>query len=130
MKKLQKRIKEGEILVIKTDKSGKLGVISRDRYLEMGLRDSDNDTKLERKDIRQIEKKINDHTRMLLKVVNAGETHGHLERISNSKITHSETEAPKYYLFKDHKEKEAWRPVVSGCNSNTLGLSNLLSDLV
>ena len=67
---------------------------------------------------------------MLLKVVNAGEAHGHLERISNSKITNSETEAPKYYLFKDHKEKESWRPVVSGCNSNTLGLSNLLSDMV
>ena len=67
---------------------------------------------------------------MLLKVVNAGEAHGHLERISNSKITNSETEAPKYYLFKDHKTKESWRPVVSGCNSNTLGISNLLSDIV
>ena len=67
---------------------------------------------------------------MLLKVVNAGEAHGHLERISNSKITNSETQAPKYYLFKDHKVNESWRPVVSGCHSNTLGISNLLSDLV
>ena len=130
LKKLKKRIKDGELLVIKTDKSGKLGVISREKYQEMGLRDSLNDVKIERNEIRKIEKKINDHTRMLLKVVNAGKAHGHLERISNSKITNSETEAPKYYLFKDHKEKENWRPVVSGCNSNTLGLSNLLSDMV
>ena len=33
-------------------------------------------------------------------------------------------------MYKDHKKEGGWRPVVSGCNSNTLGLSNLLSDLV
>ena len=62
--------------------------------------------------------------------MNAGESHGHMKRITDSKITNSETVAPMYYLFKDHKEAESWRPVVSGCNSNTLGLSNLLSDMV
>ena len=35
-----------------------------------------------------------------------------------------------YFMFKDHKKEDGWRPVVSGCNSNTLGLSNILSDLV
>ena len=67
----------------------------------MGLRDSVNDKKLERHDLRRIEKKLNDHTRMLLKVVNAGESHGHLDRITKSKITNSETVAPKYFLFKE-----------------------------
>ena len=67
---------------------------------------------------------------MLIKALNAGEAHGHLKRISDSKITNSETIAPKYFLFKDHKLQESWRPVVSGCTSNTLGLSNLLSDVV
>jgi len=81
-------------------------------------------------DLRKVEKNINDHTRMILKVVNAGESHGHLHRIMTSKITSSEMEAPKYYLFKDHKEKESWRPVVFGCSSNTLGFSNLISDIV
>ena len=42
----------------------------------------------------------------------------------------SETAAPHYYMFKDHKKEESWRPVVSGCNSNTLGLSNLLSEVI
>ena len=53
--KLKKRIKAGEILVVKTDKSGKLGVISRAKYLEMGLKDSTRDKKLERQDLRKIE---------------------------------------------------------------------------
>ena len=127
---MKSRIKSGELVVIKTDKSGKLGVISKEKYLQMGLKDSSRDMKIDRKQLKRIEKEINDHTRMLLKVVNAGEAHGHLDRITKSKITNSETETPKYFLFKDHKENESWRPVVSGCNSNTLGLSNLLSDIV
>jgi len=129
LNKLRKRIKSGEIIVIKTDKSGKLGVVDRQKYLEMGRRDSAMDRIVERHELKQIEKRLNDHTRMILKIVNAGEAHGHLDRINNSKITNSETAAPKYFLYKDHKKVESWRPVVSGCNSNTLGLSNLLSDL-
>ena len=96
----------------------------------MGKKDSLVDRAIERQEMRQIEKKLNDHTRMILKIVNAGEAHGHLDRIKNSKIVNSETAAPKYYLYKDHKKVESWRPVVSGCSSNTLGLSNLLSDIV
>ena len=105
-------------------------MISREKYLEMGLKDSARDKKLERQDLRKIEKCINDHTRMILKVVNAGEAHGHLDRISKSKITWSEIEAPKYYLYKDHKKVDSWRPVVSGCNSNKLGFSNLVSEII
>ena len=33
-------------------------------------------------------------------------------------------------MFKDHKRDGGYRPVVSGCTSNTLGLSNMLSDVV
>ena len=94
------------------------------------MKDSETDKKVNRQELKKIEKSLNDHTRMILKIVNAGESHNHLERITNSKLTNSETVAPKYFLFKDHKKVESWRPVVSGCNSNTLGLSNLLSDLV
>ena len=67
---------------------------------------------------------------MICKIVNAGESHGHMERILSSKIVNSESSAPKYFLYKDHKKEESWRPVVSGCSSNTLGLSNMLSDIV
>ena len=112
LKKLKKRISEGELLVIKTDKSGKLGVINREKYLEMGLKDSSRDREINRKELRQVEKRLNDHTLMILKVVNAGESHGHLDRITKSKLTVSETEALKYFLFKDHKKGESWRPVV------------------
>ena len=79
---------------------------------------------------KKIEEKINNHTRMLTKVFNIGESHKHLKRVQETVITHSETSAPMYYLFKDHKSEPGWRPVVSGCNSNTVGISNIVSDVV
>ena len=33
-------------------------------------------------------------------------------------------------MYKDHKEERASRPVVTGCNSNTRGFSNRVSDLL
>ena len=42
----------------------------------------------------------------------------------------SEVTASKYYMYKDHKSEGGYRPVVSGCTSNTLGLSNMLSDII
>ena len=77
-----------------------------------------------------IEKNINEHTKMWARILNAGENHGHFLRIVNSKVSKSELAAPKYMMYKDHKKQEAYRPVISGCNSNTLGLSNMLSDLL
>ena len=128
--KLRKRIEKDEIVIIKTDKSGKLGVISKERYLKTGIKGNGADKEVNRDELKKIEKNLNDHTRMICKVVNAGEYNGHIDRILSSKIVNSESTAPKYYLFKDHKKSESWRPVVSGCSSNTLGLSNMLSDIV
>ena len=128
--KLRKRIKDEEIVILRTDKSGKLTAMKKEEYLKMGRSKIEKDKKMTRKEIKDNEERINAHTRMILKIVNAGESHGHLKRITNSKITHSETSAPMYYMYKDHKKGGGWRPVVSGCNSNTLGLSNLLSDMV
>ena len=96
----------------------------------MGKNSNGADREVNREEVKRVEKSINDHTRMICKLVNAGEYHGHMDRILSSKIVNSEATAPKYYLFKDHKKTESWRPVVSGCSSNTLGLSNILSDMV
>ena len=59
---------------------------------------------------------MNNHTRMLLKALNAGESQGHLKRISNSKITNSETVASKYFLYKNCKERKdggQWWPDIA-----------------
>ena len=98
--------------------------------MKMGRGKIENDKKIDRPQIKAVEEKINNHTRILTKIFNKGEHYGHLKRIQETMITHSETSAPMYHMYKDHKAEPGWRPVVSGCNSNTVGLSTLLSDLV
>ena len=63
-------------------------------------------------------------------MMNCGENHNHQDRITRSKLCSSENSAPKYYMFKDHKVKGGYRPVVGGCSSDTLGLSNTLSEII
>ena len=59
-----------------------------------------------------------------------GERHGHESRTRESKISRSQNIAKMRLLLKDHKKKLCTRPVVSGCDSHTLGLSNMVSDLL
>ena len=120
LNKLRKRIKNDEIIVLKSDKSGKIIAMEKDKYVKMGENANNKDRKVLRQEVKDIEKAINDHTRMLCKAFNIGENHDHIDRIINSKVVSSEATAPKYFLLKDHKKEEAWRPVVSGCASNTL----------
>ena len=128
---IRKRMKEGEIVVVKTDKSSKLVLMKREDYLKIGETDCKEDKLLSRTYVKRIQKKMNEHVRMLSKSFNIGENHKHLTRISKSKLNKSENTAPKYFLYKDHKkEKLQFRPVVSGCSSDTIGMSNLLSDIV
>ena len=42
----------------------------------------------------------------------------------------SEVTATKYFMNKDHKKEGGYRHVFSGYTSNTLGLSNMFSDVV
>ena len=127
---LKKRIKDGEIVPLKTDKSGKMTVMSMEDYLKMGLKKAEKDTEVTFEELLKVQKSINDTTRYWIRILNAGTNHGHSQRILESKLTNSCNVAPSYYMYKDHKAEGGYRQVVGGCNSNTLGLSNMLSDVL
>ena len=76
-----KRIRDNEIVILKTDKSGKLAAMLKKDYLEMGMKKTEKDMEMNRDEIKKNEKSINAHARMILKILNAGEEHGHLKRI-------------------------------------------------
>ena len=130
LRKLKKRVANKEIVILKTDKSGKLIPMKRDIYEKLGGDKCKLDRKLDRDELRKIERRLNEQSKFWTKILNSGKNHGHLDRILKSKIMNSENAAPKYYMFKDHKVEGGYRPVVSGCNSNSLGLSNTLSEVV
>ena len=86
------------------------------------------DIEIDRREIRKREKILNSHSAMWCKLSNIGEAHRHKDRIWECKQTKSENLANMYMLAKDHKADLAWRKVVSGCDSDTLGLSNSVSE--
>jgi hypothetical protein len=130
LKSLKRRIKEGEILVMKTDKSSKLAVTTRDEYVKMGEVHTRKDKPVKREEIREIEKNLNGHSRMWAKMMNVGEHANHEDRVMDSVTTKSQNLATMYVLLKDHKKTRQTRPVVSGCDSNTAGMSHLVSELL
>ena len=48
LRKLKKRISNEEIIILKTDKSGKLAVMKRENYLKMGLEKCRDDKLIDR----------------------------------------------------------------------------------
>ena len=127
---MKKRVKDKEIIILKTDKTGKFCVMDREKYKEVGEKQIEGDVEVSRKEIKRREQILNSHSAMWCKFSNMGESHGHKDRIWESKQTRSENLANMYLLAKDHKVEMGWRKVVSGYDSDTLGLSNSAYELL
>ena len=102
LKSLKKRVKEGQIVVVKTDKSGRFSVMSMQEYERAGLVHTAKDTEVTMGFLVKNQRRLNGHMSMLLKTFLVGQNHDHFERIRNLKLTHSLSIAPLYLLFKDH----------------------------
>ena len=74
LKSLKERIKNKELIVLKTDKSGKLCVASKEEYVKMGLVHVGKDRKIGWKEIEEMEKQINGHSIAWVKMHGRGRT--------------------------------------------------------
>ena len=59
LKSLQERIDKGEIVVLKTDKSGRFVVTSPEHYVQMGREHTDKDEEVTWEKVREMERKVN-----------------------------------------------------------------------
>ena len=130
LKSIQKRIQEGSIKVIKTDKSSKLAATTQEDYLRMGNEHVEKDKKITRQEVIDMEVNLNGHNRAWANIWGSGKDHDHFERIIASKTTHSENLANLYLMYKDHKEGDKTRPTATGHSSNSLGLSNSVAEVL
>ena len=137
LKKLQKRVKEGELVVVKSDKSGKFSIMSMDEYRRAGEVHTRKDREVTVDFLLKNQRKLNGHLSMLLKTFLVGKNHEHYERIRNLKLTHSLSVAPLYLLFKDHKgwtlstgKPSPSRPVVSAGSGQDDHLSEIISHIL
>ena len=126
-----KKIGEDKLLVMKTDKSGKLSVTNKEKYLEMGMVHVGDDREVGRERIRDIDKLMNEHSTAWVNIWKMGENHEHTDRIITSKTSRSENTAKLYLAYKDHKkEPEKTRPIGTANTSNTRALANCVSELL
>ena len=97
----------------------------------MGNKHANKDKIIYRKELLEIEKNINGHTFAWTKMWDTGGEHGHMGRVIDAKITHSENVSTMYVVYKDHKQTPGEsRPIVTGCSGNTMGLSNSVSNFL
>ena len=128
---LKKQIREKDIIVLNTDKSGKLCVASRDEYVKMGTIHTSKDKKIGWREIHEMEKQTNGQSIAWAKMHNTGESHGQLHRVIDSKVTRSKNLSTMYLAGKDHKKEPGKsRPIVTGCSGNTRGLTNSVFNLL
>ena len=130
-----KRVRQREIVVCSTDKTGKLTVCSLETYKEMGMKHVEGDKEIDREDVKRVQSQLNQHVSMWLRFSGAGDQWGQEDRFRRTMINHSECVPPLSLLVKDHKtwakgDLPPTRPVVSGNASMGVHLNNILSEVV
>ena len=137
LKSLKKDIKDKNIVIFTTDKSGKFSVDTPKNYEKALMKHTMEDEELLEEDrVRKIENKMNQHLKQLSKMFKVGENNEHEYRIAGAN-TSTNTEAPPLYgLRKDHKVTEneqegpPVRPVCGAKEAPNSRLSHFLSRIV
>ena len=131
LKSLQTRIKKENLIIMKTDKSGKLCATTEEQYEKMGREHVKEDTVVERDKIQETDKVMNEHSSAWCSMWRTGRNHDQEDRIVASKTSKSENRAKLYLSYKDHKKEEfKTRPIGTACSSNTRAFANSVSDLL
>ena len=68
LKKLKSKIENEELICLKTDKSGKLTMMKREEYSKLGK--DCKDEEINREEVRTIERRVNEHTRICIMILN------------------------------------------------------------
>ena len=111
-------------MVVRTDKSAKLMVVSPEVYQQKGDEHVAKDREIDLETVRQLSIDVACHTSMWLKMLRVGEGHRQTEKFRTGFVG-GDRLAPLYVLPKDHKAFHPTgipksRPVVAGCSPTTL----------
>ena len=134
---LRKRVKEGEVVIVPTDKSGTLAAMSRRAYMEAGMVHTRNDKEVGWEEVRDSQKELNGHTSMLIKSFRIGGYWKHGDRVRETMMGEGQAVCPLSLLYKDHKGWDAskgptppTRPVAGGHIGINMHISEIVSDLL
>ena len=102
MKSLKRRIKEGEIVITSTDKSGRLAALNKLQYIQSGEKHTSKDKIITWKDIKYIQGQVNEHTWWTAKILGYSKTKDEKRMFKN--LHEASSQVPEMMLLvKDHK---------------------------
>ena len=137
LRSLKKRVKEGELTILPTDKTGLFAVMTRETYTLCGLDHTKGDTKVGWEDLKRSQSELNGHTSMMIKIFGIGKAWNHTSRVRETMMGESLSTCPLSLLYKDHKgwtmdqdKLPPTRPVAGGHLGMNLHLSEIVSELV
>ena len=135
LKKLSKRIRDREIFLMLTDKSGKFAVVSPEIYLKMGLVHTKKDKQISWEKVNELQREQNGHCSMWLKMSNMGENFQHEARLRETCLNKSCNVSSFHLMLKDHKkvaigDLPQTRPLCNGSGGMGVHFNNILSDYV
>ena len=137
LKKLQKRIKEGEIIVLRSDKGNRFTVSSVDSFERQGDQHTTEDTKVNKQDLAQIQGRINCLGRGIAKVVGLGQHWGEKNeaRCWANLATEAAIAPTLYPSPKTHKDLDGLgdpktRPIVQARSCVTSRAGEIVADLL
>ena len=130
LKSIQERLKNEEIVVMESDKSGRFSIIKMEEYLAAGDKHVEADKELDEKELRAVQRKLNAACSMFVKVFKVGENTGQVDRHRGNVINHYVNPSAMKLTHKDHKmtgKVETRRLNGPGMNVN---LSNFVAELL
>ena len=136
IKEIKDKIKQKDIVIFSTDKSGKFSVDTPENYEKALSVHTQKDKEITNDRVRSIETTINHHMRHFNRMFNVGSTHDQEERVMAATLSTHTPPPPLYGLRKDHKQSanmEEGPPVRPVCGANQAPnsrLSNFLSRIV
>merc|ERR1711888_435988 len=99
-------------------------------YLEAGEEHGREDREISEKELRSIERRLNEANSMFIKIFRVGEGSGQTERLRSNYITHSANPANMKLLHKDHKGPGTKKMRRINGPGLTVGISNLLGEML
>ena len=126
-------MKQGDIVVFPTDKSGKLAISTPEVYKEAAKTHVEKDTKVPWNTLKATETLVNRHVLQLAKAFRMGSTHAQEDRITKALRAVDVAPPVVYFLWKDHKEYEVFpptRPVCGGTVGPLVRGSDLMSTIL
>ena len=137
LRNLKKRVKDGGITILPTDKSGRFAVMSVGEYLRAGKKHTDKDVEVNWETIKDTQNDLNGNMSMIIKFCRVGSMWKHGRRVRETMLNKSMSVCPMYLTYKDHKGWDAkggtpapTRPICGGNTGMNIHISEALSEFV